>query len=170
MQPAAVLDAKQVREALKALKAIDANIVKDLRKDLRSNLAPIAKQVADAVPLAPPLSGFANAGATGWSTVTGKTSFTPGRSRFGSATSSLESIRVQPKATRGVYIAELAGSRSSGYTTAGQNLISILNSRFPMKGKGGRFIYSKFRLLRPDVVRIAEGILDRTFKKLEQSL
>jgi hypothetical protein len=80
------------------------------------------------------------------------------------------SIRVQPKATRGVYIAELAGSRSSGYTTAGQNLISILNSRFPMKGKGGRFIYSKFRLLRPDVVRIAEGILDRTFKKLEQSL
>jgi hypothetical protein len=169
MQPTATLDAKQVREALKALKAIDANVVKDLRRDLRSNLSPIAKQVADAVPVAPPLSGFANAGATAWSAVTGKTSFTPGRTRY-AGTSSLVSIRVQPKATRGVYIAELAGSRSSGYTVAGQNLIAILNSRFPMKGKGGRFIYAKFRMLRPDVVRIAEGILNTTFKKLEQSL
>jgi len=168
MLQAPTLDGEQVRKALKALKAIDENSVKDLRRELRSQLSPIAKQVADAVPKAPPLSGFANAGATAWSTVTGKTSFTPGKSR--KTGNSLVSIRVQPKAARGIYIAELAGSRSSGYTVAGQNLIAVLNSRAPMKGRGGRFIYSKFRMLRPDVLRIAEGILNKTFEKLEKSL
>lgn len=168
MLQAPTLDADQVRKALKALKAVDETAVKDLRQELRSQLSPIAKQVADAVPKAPPLSGFANAGATGWSTVTGKTSFTPGKSR--KTGSSLVSIRVQPKAARGIYIAELAGSRSSGYTVAGQSLIAVLNSRAPMQGRGGRFIYAKFRMLRPDVIRIAEGILDKTFKKLEQVL
>lgn len=168
MQMTPVLDAQQVRQALKALRAIDQDSTKLLRADLRSQLAPIAKQVADAVPVAPPLSGFANAGATQWSTVTGKTSFTPGKSR--KVGNSLVSIRVQPKAGRGIYIAELAGSRSSGYTQAGRNLIAVLNSRAPMTGKGGRFIYSKFRMLRPDVIRIAEGILDKAFKKLESSL
>ena len=171
MQPdfSAALDAKQVRAALKALREVDPNITKDLRQNLRSQLAPIASQIADAVPSAPPLSGFANGGATGWSAVTGKTSFTPGKSRFG-GTSALVSIRVQPKATRGVYIAELAGSRTLGATAAGQNLIAVLNQRAPMKGRGGRYIYAKFRMLRPDVVRIAEGILNNTFKKLETFL
>jgi hypothetical protein len=171
MQPdfRAALDAKQVRAALKALKEVDPNITKDLRQNLRSQLSSIAKQVADAVPAAPPLSGFANAGATGWSKVTGKVSFTPGKSKF-PGTSSLVSLRVQPKATRGVYIAELAGSRTLGATGAGQNLIAVLNQRQPMTGRGGRFIYAKFRMLRPDVVRIAEGILDSTFKKLETFL
>jgi hypothetical protein len=164
------LDAKQVRAALKALKAIDETIVKDLKTDLKGQLTPIARQVADAVPVSPPLSGFANAGATGWTKVTGKTSFTPGRSRYGGA-SSLVSIRVAPpKNSRGIYIAELAGSRTLGATGAGQNLIAVLNQRQPMIGRGGRYIYAKFRMLRPDVVRIAEGILDSTFKKLETFL
>lgn len=168
MLQAPTLDGNQVRNALKALRAVDENAVKDLRRELRSQLSPIAKQVADAVPKAPPLSGFANAGATAWSSVTGKTSFTPGKSR--KTGNSLVSIRVQPKAARGIYIAELAGSRSSGYTVAGQNLIAVLNSRAPMTGRGGRFIYAKFRMLRPDVLRIAEGILNKTFEKLEKSL
>jgi hypothetical protein len=172
MQPdfRVALDAKQVREALKALKAVDETIVKDLRTDLKGKLSPIANQIADAVPTDPPLSGFGNAGATRWTKVTGKTSFTPGKSRYG-GTSSLVSIRVGPtRVARGIYIAELAGSRSPGTTLAGQNLISVLNQRQPMKGRGGRYIYAKFRMLRPDVVRIAEGILDSTFKKLETFL
>lgn len=172
MQPdfTTALDAKQVREALKALKAIDANIVKDLRAQLRGSLSPVAKQVADAVPIDPPLSGFANGGGTRWSKVTGKTSFTPGRPKY-PGTSSLVSIRVvPPKSARGIFIAELAGSRTAGSTLAGQNLISVLNQRQPMKGRGGRYIYAKFRMLRPDVVRIAERILNKTFEKLEKSL
>lgn len=172
MQPdfTAALDAKQVRTALKALKEVDANIVKDLRSELRSKLGGIAKQVADAIPNEPPLSGFANGGGTRWSKVTGKVSFTPGKPKF-PGTSSLVSLRVvPPKTARGIFIAELAGSRSAGATLTGQNLISVLNQRQPMTGRGGRYIYAKFRMLRPDVVRIGEEILNGTFKKLEALL
>lgn len=172
MQPdfSAALDAKQVRLALKALKEVDANVVKDLRSELKSKLGSIANQVADAIPVEPPLSGFANAGGTRWSKVTGKVSLTPGRPKY-PGTSSLVSLRVSPpKSARGIFIAELAGSRTLGSTLAGQNLITVLNQRQPMKGRGGRYIYAKFRMLRPDVVRIAEGILNGTFAKLEKML
>jgi hypothetical protein len=162
------LDADDVRRALKALKEIDPQIVKDLRKELRSKLSPVAQQVAAAVPIDPPLSGFRNAGETRWSAVTPKTSFTPGRSK--KTGNSLVAVRIQPKEGRGVYIAELAGSRTSGSTASGQSLIRVLNERQPMKGKGGRYIYAKFRLLRPDVINIAERILNDTFRKLENKL
>jgi hypothetical protein len=39
-----------------------------------------------------------------------------------------------------------------------------------MRGKGGRFIYNKFRELRPEVVRLATNILNDTFKKFEKEL
>jgi hypothetical protein len=39
-----------------------------------------------------------------------------------------------------------------------------------MKGKGGRFAYNRFRLLRPDAVDIAVGIVNRTVKKLDKKL
>jgi hypothetical protein len=39
-----------------------------------------------------------------------------------------------------------------------------------MKGKGGRFAYNKFRLLRPDAVNIAVGIINNTVKKLNKKL
>lgn len=162
------VNANDVRRALKLLKEIDPQIVKDLRSGLRTKLSNVAQQVAQAVPQDPPLSGFLNSGATQWSRVTGKVSFTPGRSR--KTGNNLVSLRVQPRVGRGVYIAELAGSRSDGYTPQGANLIRVLNERQRMKGKGGRYIYAKFRLLRPDVVNIAEDVLNTTFKKLEDKL
>lgn len=162
------LDANDVRRVIKALKEIDPQIVKDLRRGLRTKLSSVAQQVASAVPQDPPLSGFRNAGGTQWSRVTGKISFTPGRSR--KTGNHLVSLRVQPRVGRGVYIAELAGSRSDGYTASGQNLIRVLNERQPMKGRGGRYIYAKFRLLRPDVIKITEDILDDTFQMLEKEL
>jgi hypothetical protein len=163
------LDAAQVRAVIKELRNIDPTIVKDLRADLRSQLSPIAQQVAANVPTEPILSGFGRGGATRWAAVKGKTSFTPGKSRTGAK--SLVSIRVEPRdGLRGVYIAELAGSRSGGKTPQGNNLIAVLNQRAPMKGRGGRFMYSQFRMLRPDVIKIAERILNKTFAKIERSL
>jgi hypothetical protein len=146
-------------------------ITKDLRTDLKSNLGPIAKQVTNDLgkPSQPPLSGFRNNGATAWSGTRTTVSFTPGKSR--EFANSLVSIRVTPLGKRrGIFIAELAGSRSSGITSQGSNLITVLNSRKPMRGKGGRFIYNKFRELRPEVVRLATNILNDTFKKFEKKL
>jgi hypothetical protein len=161
--------AEGIRKALAILKETEPTVIKDMRADLRGKLSNIAKQTAAAVPTRPPLSGMGNPGPTGWATVRGSISATPGRSR--KTGNHLVSIRITPKGNqRGVYIGELAGSRSGGTQARGRRLIDVLNSRFPMKGRGGRFAYNKFRLLRPDAVRIAIGVLNNTVQKLDKKL
>lgn len=163
------LDGAQVRAVIKQLRAIDPESVKTLRSELRSQMSPIAQQIAAAVPQDPPLSGFRNAGATGWSAVKGKVGFTPGKSRNNAK--NLISIRVQPdNGRRGIFIAELAGSRSAGSTPQGANLIAVLNSRRAMKGRGGRYAYAQFRFLRPDIVKMAERILNKAFEAIERKI
>jgi hypothetical protein len=165
------VSATGIREAVKELKQVDPTLLKDLRKDLRAKVGPLAKQVADAVPTQPPLSGMGNPVPTGWSPVRPTISFTPGASR--KTGNHLVSIRVNPvpaKGRRGLYIGELAGSRSSGSTARGRRLINVLNQRFPMTGKGGRFAYSKFRTLRPDAVALAKSIVSSTVAKINRKL
>ena len=165
----ATLDASDVRAALRELRKIEPDSVKDLRKDLRSKLVPFAAQIASTVPIDPPLSGLANNGATAWSPVKGKVGFTPGKNRVNAT--NLVAIRIDPlNKKRGLYIAELAGSRSGGSTPQDGNLISVLNQRRPMKGRGGRFAYAQFRLLRPDILKTAERILNNTFARIDRRL
>jgi hypothetical protein len=161
--------AEGIRKALAILKESEETVVKDLRAELRGKLSNIAKQTAEAVPSSPPVSGMGNNSPTGWTSVRPSISVTPGRSR--KTGYHLVSIRITPRGKqRGVYIGELAGSRSGGTTNRGRRLIDVLNQRYPMKGKGGRFAYNKFRLLRPDAVRIAVGIINNTVKKLNKKL
>lgn len=164
------VDAQNVREALKRLQELEADSIKDLRRELRTKISPLAKQVKSSVPVEPPLSGFGNSGATGWSPVRTSLSFTPGRGRRNAH--NLISIRVTPQGKkRGVYIAELAGSRSSGKTAQGRSMIRNLNAESSkMVGKGGRYAYKKFRLLRPDAVDIAVRILKGTMSKVNKKL
>jgi len=162
-------EAKGVREALAQLKEVDADVLKNLRADLRGKVGPFAKQVAEAVPVRPPMSGFGNLSPTGWSAVKGTVSVTPGRSR--KTGNHLVSIRVTPQGRRrGLYLAELAGSRSGGTTNRGRRMIDVLNSRFPMQGKGGRFAYTKFRQLRPDAIQLAVGIVEKTIGQINRKL
>jgi hypothetical protein len=161
--------AEGIRRALAILRESEETVTKDLRGELRSKLSNIAKQTAEAVPTKPPLSGMGNPGPTGWTSVRPSISLTPGRSK--KTGNHLVSIRITPRGKqRGVYIGELAGSRSGGTQNRGRRLINVLNQRFPMTGAGGRFAYSKFRLLRPDAVNIAIGIVNNTIKKLNKKL
>ena len=161
--------AEGIRKALAILRESEETVVKDLRGELRAKIGPLAKQTAEAVPSRPPLSGMGNNSPTGWSTVRSSVAVTPGRSR--KTGNHLVSIRVTPRGKqRGVYIAELAGSRSGGTQARGRRLIDVLNQRYPMKGKGGRFAYNKFRTLRPDAVKLAVDIINRTVKKLDKKL
>ena len=163
------VSATGIREIVKELKEVDANLVKDLRKELRTRVGPLAKEVAAAVPAAPPMSGFGNLSPTGWTQVRPSITFTPGRSR--KTGNSLVSIRVNPiGGRRGLYIGELAGSRSGGTTDRGRRMIDVLNQRFPMRGKGGRFAYTKFRTLRPDAVKLATSIVESAVAKINRKL
>lgn len=158
-----------LRAALRQLKEVDADVVKDLRKDLRAQLGPMAQQIAQSVPTDPPLSGFSGEGPTSWTPVRGSVSFTPGSSR--KAGNYLVSIRITPRGQRrGLYIAELAGSRTSGKTASGKAMVRNLNQRFPMIKRGGRFAFKKFRTLRPNVVMLATRIVKNTTDKVNKKL
>ena len=163
------VEAQYVREALKELGELEENAIKDLRRELRTKISPLAKMVGNSVPVEAPLGGFDNSGPTGWSRVRSSVGFTPGKGRRTGY--HLVSIRVTPQGQkRGVYIAELAGSRSNGKTSQGQALIRNLNRKSKMVGKGGRYAYKKFRLLRPDALDIATRILKSTLEKINRRL
>ena len=161
------IDQADLKRVVRILNGLDEQIVKDLRVEMKSKIKPVANQVVAAVPIEAPLSGMRNNGPLSWSKVRGSVSFTPSKK----AGSSIVAVRITAlQQRRGFYMAELAGSRSSGLTDAGRNLIAVLNERQPMKGKGGRYAYNKFRELRPDVVRVAEQVLNDTFKTAERRL
>jgi hypothetical protein len=167
------VDATQVRRALAILRSIDEQSVKDLRTDLKTRLSPFATQIANAAPSPsdPPLSGMANAGRLGWGPRKGTVGFTPGKNRANAA--NLVAIRVQSvpvSGQAGFMFAELAGTRSGGLTASGRNFVSVINSRAPLAGKGGRYFYKQFRLLRPDIVKLAESILNGTFARIDAEL
>jgi hypothetical protein len=151
--------AEGVREVLAELKKLSPDLVKQLRKDLRDGVQPTVKAIVAAYPLDPPLSKMANNGRLRWSKVRGSVSITPGRSRRYTQTSNLVSIKVVGNPDAGVRMAELAGSRSKGFTPQGRNMIAVLNQRHPMKGRGGRFAFNRFRKQRDDVVQIADKII-----------
>lgn len=167
------VNADDVRRVIRAIKQFDPEILKILRQELRGQLGPIANQIAAAFPDSPPpsvnlgITGFAHNGRTGWGPVRGSVSFTPGKTR--KQGNPLVSMAVNgPKG--GPQIAELAGMRTQGNTASGRAMINYLNGVKPMKGRGGRFGYNQFRLLRPDIQRIAQEIVNRNFAKLERLL
>lgn len=163
------VNAKQFRNALKMLKAIEPDSQKILGRELKTKLQPMANQIASTVPKNSPLVGMENNGRTGWGPVRGRTAFTPGRSRRNAT--NLVSMRIEAgERNVGAVIAELAGSRTQGKTPSGAAMIDRLNRDKQMKGRGGRYAYNQFRLLRPDVVRIATDILKGTFADFERML
>jgi len=168
------IEGNAVRDAIKELKALDNNLVKEMRKDLRAKISPFAKQIADAVPVEPPIRGFGDgdfghAGDTGWARVRAAISFTPGRSK--KTGNHLVSVRIISRTDkRGPYIAELAGSRSSGKTFQGKTMVRELNKVQPMKKSGGRFAFAKFRLLRPDIVILTKSIVNELMKKVNRRI
>jgi hypothetical protein len=166
------LDGDDVRRTLQMLKNIDPDSVKILRKELRSALKPLAQDIANEVPTNAPLSGFQHGGPTAWSPVRPGVSFRPGKRRKGGPWTPLVALEVgtKPQQFRGVYIAELAGSRTNGVTEQGKNLVRQLNQQRSMKGRGGRYIYAGFRLQRSDAQNIAERILKRFWERVDRKL
>ncbi len=163
------IDQQGLRVALAELKEVEPNVVKDLRTSLRQKVGPYAREIAASVPVEPPLSGFANNGATSWASVRGSVSFTPGRSR--KTGNHLVSIRVTPaKQKRGVYIGEMAGMRTNGITRSGRALIRGLNARYPMIKRGGRWAFEKFRQTRPEFVALAITSVQMTTDKVNKKL
>jgi len=168
------IEGNAIGSAIKELKALDKNLVKEMRKELRAKISPFAKQIADAVPVEAPLSGFGDgdfghAGDTGWARVRAAISFTPGKSR--KTGNHLVSVRIISRTDkRGPYIAEMAGMRSAGKTAQGRALVSNLNKKREMKKSGGRYAFAQFRFLRPDIVVLATTIVNQLIGKVNRRI
>lgn len=156
-----VIDAKDFRRVIAVLKTTDKDALTRLRKDMRSDIKPYAAQVAQAVPVAAPLSGMElQYSKYRWGGVRATVSFTPGKRRRARAgESALLSIAVAQtdKASRGLYFAELAGTRSTGKTPQGSHAVAVLKQRFSNNNpKGGRFLWQAFYALKPELVNLGE--------------
>jgi hypothetical protein len=55
-----------LKETLRDLNKLDKELSKEIRKDIRKVVQPLANEITAVVPAAPPLSGMAHSGRTGW--------------------------------------------------------------------------------------------------------
>jgi hypothetical protein len=155
-----VIDSSALRLAAKQVKEIDPEIRKRMIKGLKADLAPSGTRIAALVPqLGVPGSvrGFGHKGRTGWGKVKVSTHVTPGG---GKGSVARFEIYTSPNQAA-LKIADLAGTKSDGFTPQGRALIENLNEKYPLSagGKGGRFAWTNFMKERPELVRKVEASL-----------
>ena len=154
----------EVAKVRAILNRVDPELRKALAKDLRRDLKPVANNIAGAFPSQSPLSGMT----ARWGGVSAKVT-TNSMARPGRALA-LFSVKANPAGfARLLSITERAGSRSNGFTPQGSAMIRGLQSRYPLDGKGGRFVFRPFRANLPKAVDIARDAIDRFIDKFNRS-
>lgn len=150
--------------ALRVLKEVEPTVTTDLRNKLKSQLADDASQLANAMPVTPPLSGLGKS--PGYRQPKAKVSFTPGGKG-----NRLVSINLDAGINgRGFYIAELAGTRMQNLSRRGMALIRNLNDKRMIRGRGGRYAWPQFLMMRPEIYKKAEKVIQDTLSDLEKKI
>jgi hypothetical protein len=166
-----VVDSSMLREAAKQVKEIDVEIRKRLIKNLKADLKPTGDSIAKAVPtLGRPndMRGFGHGGDTAWNPVRASVHVTPGGGR---GTLARFEIYGSPK-RRAMKLADLAGTKSGGFTPQGRALVENLKRKYPLSagGKGGRFAWSNFMKERRHLVNKVVVRLDIYCKEIERKI
>ena len=155
-----------IAEVAKTLKVIDNDLVKQARKDLRNGAKPVATAVKNNIPNESPLRGMVHNGRTAWQPsgvkVTVKTNFTKKAERKGTSLVSIVA-GAQGKNSQGsaaFQIADMAGRKRRGKTSAGQAMIRKLNA----EGRASRYVYPAALREVPYVQDVVRG----TIRKLQR--
>jgi len=144
--------------AISRAKQLDPKLKRDMQRKLRTDLRPMADKIAGRVPNTGPLSQMTPR----WGTAQGKVRTTPS-SAPGNA---IVMISVAgPGFERILSITERAGSRTDGYTASGKAMIKGptgkgLQDRYPLVGKGGRFIWKAFLEYQPILKTVSINIVN----------
>jgi hypothetical protein len=153
---------KGIRESLNALKSVEPELMKDLRKEIKTEMTSQASPILEAVPVLTPLKGMGHAGRTSWGAVKASVGLTPNKLRKTKDTHPLVSIRITSSGSKvGYDIAEVAGAKSQGQSASGRAMITKLNQDYGWKGKAGRFAFKKFLGLAPAISKSATEIIDK---------
>lgn len=174
-----------VEMLVRHLKQLPGNAMNDLRNDMRKNINPLAKQVQATVPTESPFKGMRQNyyGQVQWQApkVTVLTTPSRGRGQY----SPLVTLAATGKPKLGFDYTENAGSRrrapkprsktytrrgdsksrSHAVTTQGDELIRKAKEVSRYNFKAGHFAYGKFLSLRPQMIVLAMGSLNRTAAK-----
>jgi hypothetical protein len=157
----------RLAEVRAMLSRVDPKLKSALAKDLRSGLNPHAQGIVSDFPKEAPLSGM-NAR---WGRVSAKVS-TNSMAKPGRALATIN-VSGERDFARLLSITERAGSRSNGFTPYGKAMISNarggLQERFPLDGKGGRFVFRAFRQRIPAMVDVALKSIDRFIDNFNRS-
>ena len=148
--------------AIARTKTLDPKLKKKMQRDLRTKLRPMADKIAGKVPNTGPLSRMTPRWGSAQAKVTTATASRAGRA--------IVMISVSgPGFARILSITERAGSRTNGYTASGKAMINGptgkgLQDRYPLVGRGGRFIWKAFLeyqpLLRTTSISIVNDFID----------
>lgn len=166
---------QNIAPTLKAIKQLEPDTIKALKKDIGSKLGSVMSQVQSNIPEAAPLSGMANRGRLRWTKPRVSISLTPATKLRGRDYHPLVSFTISGA---GFKMAELAGSRGkagqwrnrtpaygnhrSGHaiTSQGASMIRNLQARFPIRGKAGRFAFDAYLRVQDDVAGVVLDILN----------
>lgn len=163
------LNDAEIRRALKVLKTMEQDSLKEMKSDMTSQLLPFASKAASQLPSQPALSGFARSPGYGVAKGAVKTN-TSGRKRSGNSIVRLTVQSTRTNKTKGLLFTEFAGTKSSGFTNSGRAMIQSLNAIRPIKRGAGRFTYGFIRSERKDIIKVAEKIIDKYMKKAQKFL
>lgn len=153
------LDVEGVAETLAAIRRIEPDGLKALRRDIQndSGVTSAISSIKSQIPVVAPLSGMSSHnGRTQYRTPRVTTSVKSPRKLMSRAEASLVTLVVtSPKAGVGFEIADMAGRGSGGRTTRGQAMIRNLAA------KPSRYVYPGFEKREEKVAEGIQRILNR---------
>lgn len=158
------LDDAALRRALRVLRQMEPDTVKQLKEEMATKLQSYADAAASQLPIDPALSGFERY--PGWGVAKGKVRTVPSRTKkTGNKLVNIQIASTRALKTKGLLLAEFGGTKSSGYTPAGGAMIRNLNGKKQIRRKSGRYTYDYIRSERKAIVAIATKVLESYMKK-----
>ena len=172
-----------VKEAVKLMRDVEPQMLKDMRTNIRQIANPAVSKIKTTSPQVIRLSGMTGLGRTGYTAPKINLRITPGQRSygFGSTTSNLVAITATGSGNQyGFDIADMAGKANNpgkyrqtrpfvdprtGRTVRrringqGANMIEVLNARY---GNASRFVYKKIEDQLPQIRKEISEVLERT--------
>jgi hypothetical protein len=153
------IDVEGVAETLAAIRKIEPDGLKALRRDIQNDAGVIAavSSIESQIPQIAPLSGMASHnGRTQYRIPRVTTSLRPPRRAMATSESSLVSLVVtSPRAGIGFEIADMAGRGQGAKTPRGRAMLANLNK------KASRYVYPGFEKRKENVANSIQRILNR---------
>lgn len=165
------IDARSLERAVARIEKFEPKMKRKLSSDIRKPIRKVLPELTGAVPSAPPIgrsTPLQSGVARNWGGVKGLTR-TYTNPKPGRAIALIGIDGIGGEMAKYLMITETAGSRNpGGLEPRGAALIRALNRRYPLAGRGGRFVWKEWLNQKPElqaaVVDVINGYI-KTFNR-----